>query len=158
MIRLILALMVFVASATAQERRPSHCIALAGAAPGLTYLLKAGFRDSLPDHTVRLRYVIHASFLIQAGRVSVVTDYAGFLGSADFLPDVVTMNHAHSTHFTNNPDPRSRMCCADGESLAKGLCIAHLGHLHHAPSDEQYAALGRMDVDGPRGLWLYDGA
>jgi L-ascorbate metabolism protein UlaG (beta-lactamase superfamily) len=29
---------------------------------------------------------------------------------------------------------------------AEGLCIAHLGHLHHEPSDDQYAAIGRMDV------------
>lgn len=27
-----------------------------------------------------------------------------------------------------------------------GLCIAHLGHLHHEPNPAQYAALGRMDV------------
>ncbi len=27
-----------------------------------------------------------------------------------------------------------------------GLCIGHLGHLHHAPDDEQYAAIGRLDV------------
>jgi L-ascorbate metabolism protein UlaG (beta-lactamase superfamily) len=29
---------------------------------------------------------------------------------------------------------------------AAGLCIGHLGHLHHEPSDEQYAAIGRLDV------------
>ena len=28
----------------------------------------------------------------------------------------------------------------------EGLCIGHLGHLHHEPTDEQYAALGRIDV------------
>jgi L-ascorbate metabolism protein UlaG (beta-lactamase superfamily) len=27
-----------------------------------------------------------------------------------------------------------------------GLCVGHLGHLHHEPTDEQYAALGRLDV------------
>jgi len=27
-----------------------------------------------------------------------------------------------------------------------GLCIGHLGHLHHAPNEEQYAAIGRLDV------------
>ena len=26
-----------------------------------------------------------------------------------------------------------------------GLCIGHLGHLHHEPSDETYAAIGRLD-------------
>jgi L-ascorbate metabolism protein UlaG (beta-lactamase superfamily) len=27
-----------------------------------------------------------------------------------------------------------------------GLCIGHLGHLHHEPDEFQYAALGRLDV------------
>ena len=27
-----------------------------------------------------------------------------------------------------------------------GLCIGHLGHLHHEPNAEQYAAIGRLDV------------
>ena len=27
-----------------------------------------------------------------------------------------------------------------------GLCIGHLGHLHHEPTEAQYAALGRIDV------------
>jgi len=27
-----------------------------------------------------------------------------------------------------------------------GLCIGHLGHLHHEPDDTQYAAIGRLDV------------
>jgi L-ascorbate metabolism protein UlaG (beta-lactamase superfamily) len=28
----------------------------------------------------------------------------------------------------------------------EGLCIGHLGHLHHEPTAEQYAAIGRLDV------------
>ena len=28
----------------------------------------------------------------------------------------------------------------------EGLCIGHVGHLHHVPNDEQFAALGRLDV------------
>ncbi len=38
----------------------------------------------------------------------------------------------------------------DGNSIfvfeAGGLCIGHLGHLHHEPTPEDYALLGRMDV------------
>jgi L-ascorbate metabolism protein UlaG (beta-lactamase superfamily) len=38
----------------------------------------------------------------------------------------------------------------DGNSIfvfeAAGLCIGHLGHLHHEPDDAQYAAIGRLDV------------
>jgi len=187
MIRLLLGLFILASAAAAQDRRPSHCIALADAAPEMEFLHKAGFRDPLPEYTVRLRYVSHASFLIQAGDVSVVTDYAGFLGSADFIPDVVTMNHAHSTHFTTSPDPAIEHVLRGwgpfgegiehhldlGEMLVRnvstdirgsfgsgsieggnsifvfevaGLCIGHLGHLHHVPSNEQFAALGRLDV------------
>ena len=38
----------------------------------------------------------------------------------------------------------------DGNSIfvfeMAGLCIAHFGHLHHEPTDEDYARLGRVDV------------
>jgi len=173
--------------ALAQDRKPSHCIALAQSAPGLEYLHLASFRAPVPEFSVRLRYLTHAAFLIQTeGGISAVTDFNGFVGSADFLPDIVTMNHAHSTHWTANPDPnishvlkgwgpfgegvdhhvsigdmlvrnvstdiRSSMSGVEpnGNSIfvfeAGGLCIGHLGHLHHVPSDDQYAALGRMDV------------
>ncbi|MEL7026968.1 MAG: MBL fold metallo-hydrolase, partial [Pseudomonadota bacterium] len=39
---------------------------------------------------------------------------------------------------------------ADNNSIfvfeVEGLCIGHLGHLHHEPTNDQYAALGRLDV------------
>lgn len=97
------------------EARASHCIAIADAAPGLQYLHKASFRDPVPEYSVRISYVAHSAYLIQTrGGLSVVTDYPGFIGSADFIPDVVTMNHAHSSHFTPVPDPAIPMCCAAG--------------------------------------------
>ena len=34
-----------------------------------------------------------------------VTDYTGYIGTQDVVPDVVTMNKAHSSHYTLNPDP-----------------------------------------------------
>ena len=38
----------------------------------------------------------------------------------------------------------------DGNSIfifeVAGLCVGHLGHLHHEPSDDTYAAIGRLDV------------
>ena len=34
-----------------------------------------------------------------------VTDFTGFMGSTSMIPDVVTMNHAHDTHWTPFPDP-----------------------------------------------------
>jgi L-ascorbate metabolism protein UlaG (beta-lactamase superfamily) len=47
----------------------------------------------------------HASFLIESpGGVRAVTDYSGVYSPAE-PPDIVTMNHAHSTHYTDHPDP-----------------------------------------------------
>lgn len=175
------------APAAAQDRIPSHCIALAEA-PGLEVLHHAAYGDPLEEDRVRIRYLNHASFLIETpGGLIAVTDYTGFLGIGDLVPDVVTMNNAHSTHWTDLPDPRipnvlrgwaEDGSAADhaldlGEMLVRnvptdvrdrfgdgvrpngnsifvfevaGLCIGHLGHLHHEPDAAQYAALGRMDV------------
>ncbi|MBB94024.1 MAG: Zn-dependent hydrolase [Rhodobacteraceae bacterium] len=187
------------APALAQDRRPSHCIAIADAAPGIEYirtaaldgpetLVNAAWTDPLPDYTVRLSYISHASFLLQTrGGLTAVTDYTGFIGTAPLIPDVVTMNHAHSSHWTASPDPAIphvlegwgvygegidhhldlgemmiRNVSTDirspyGEGVeesgnsvfvfeVEGLCIGHLGHLHHIPNDEQFAAIGRLDV------------
>lgn len=184
---LSLALIAAGTAVAAQDRRPSHCIAVADAAPGIEYLHKASFRDPLDDFTVRISYVDHAMFLIQTpGGLSAATDFTGYIGNVDFTPDVVTMNNAHSTHWTASPDPAiphvlrgwaDETGPADhhldlGEMLVRnvptdvrsgwqgvredgnsifvfevgGLCIGHLGHLHHEPDDAQYAALGRLDV------------
>jgi len=190
-IRLCLTLLSVLAAlpAAAQDRRPSHCIAVAEADPGLEYVQLAGFGTPLPDDfTVRINYVDHATFVIEtAGGLRVATDYTGFLGTAELIPDVVTMNNAHETHFTSFPDPAIPHVlegwardgvAADhyldlGEMLVRnvptdvrgydrsvirengnsifvfevgGLCIGHLGHLHHEPDENQYAALGRLDV------------
>ena len=192
----ISALLTFVFSAvtaltasaqTDDTRRPSHCIAIADANPWMQYVHKASWTDPVPDYSVRLHYISHASFLLQTqGGLNAVTDFTGFIGNTTLIPDVVTMNHAHDTHWTANPDPAIahplngwgefgegidhyldlgemlvRNVSTDirsgfggveenGNSIfvfeVEGLCIGHLGHLHHEPNDEQYAALGRLDV------------
>lgn len=54
---------------------------------------------------VRITYVAHSTFRIEtADGVAIATDYFGEDGPGR-VPDVVTMNHAHSTHFTDRPDP-----------------------------------------------------
>ena len=37
--------------------------------------------------------------------VRIATDYNDYVRPA-VLPDVITMNHAHTSHYTDNPDPR----------------------------------------------------
>lgn len=199
-VRFVMTLVLLAMSApagVAQERRFSHCIAIADAAPGIRFLhrasladtpiRRAGFRDPLPEHSVRISYINHSAFLIQTpGGLNVVTDFTGFIGNVDLIPDVVTMNHAHSSHWTAAPDPAIphvlrgwsetygeaidhhldlgeiliRNVSTDIRSMGgvepngnsifvfevAGLCIGHLGHLHHEPNDAQYAALGRLDV------------
>ena len=189
MFRWCLLISVFLCStAQAQDRRPSHCIAIADAAPGIEYLQKASYRDPLDEFSVRITYIDHSMFLIQThGGLSAVTDYNGFMGITDIVPDVATMNNAHDSHWTVSPDPDithllegwAKGAVAEdhhldlGEMLVRnvptdtrsrfggeprvagnsifvfevaGLCIGHLGHLHHEPDDMQYAALGRLDV------------
>ena len=178
----------------AQERRPSHCIAIADASPLLRYAgagperLYLAATPAIDAYTVRLRYAQHASFLIEThGGLTAITDYTGFTGSRDFVPDVATMNHAHASHWTPVPHPdiayvlkgwgevfgegvdhhldlgemlirnvstdiRSQFSGREtnGNSIfvfeVAGLCVGHLGHLHHIPNDAQFAALGRLDV------------
>jgi L-ascorbate metabolism protein UlaG (beta-lactamase superfamily) len=101
---LILALTILATPAFAQERIPSHCIALASAKP---QVVPVALEEGLEPDSVLLRYIDHASFAIVTpdGTVA-VTDYTGYIGTQDIVPDVVTMNNAHSTHWTANPDPR----------------------------------------------------
>ncbi|WP_439123373.1 MBL fold metallo-hydrolase [Marivita sp.] len=183
-----LAVMIMGTAAWAQEtRRPSHCLAIADATPGAAFIQKASWTNPLPQYSVRINYVAHATFLLQTqGGLNVATDFTGFLGNTAMIPDVVTMNHAHDTHWTANPDPaiphvlpgwgpfgegidhyleldemlirnvstdiRSQFGGQEdnGNSIfifeVEGLCIGHLGHLHHEPNDQQYAAIGRLDV------------
>jgi L-ascorbate metabolism protein UlaG (beta-lactamase superfamily) len=58
----------------------------------------------LGEDQVRLTYIGHSTFLIESPRlVRVATDYNDYV-RPPVTPDIVTMNHAHSTHFTDHPD------------------------------------------------------
>jgi L-ascorbate metabolism protein UlaG (beta-lactamase superfamily) len=60
-----------------------------------------------PDE-VRITYVGHSTFLIESPQlVRIATDYNDYV-RPPILPDIVTMNHAHSTHYTDRPDPGIR--------------------------------------------------
>ena len=175
------------AAAQSDTRRPSHCLAIADATPGAAFIQKASWSEPVPTFNVRIHYVSRATFLIQTpGGMNIAAAITGFLGNTTLIPDVVTMNHAHETHWTANPDPaipnvlpgwgpfgegidhhldlgevlvrnvstdiRSQWSGVEenGNSIfifeIEGLCIGHLGHLHHEPNEQQYAAIGRLDV------------
>ena len=60
---------------------------------------------ALAGEQVRISYSGHSTFLIESpGGVKIATDYNDYV-KPRALPDVVTMNHAHSTHYTNTPEP-----------------------------------------------------
>ncbi|MBX6326967.1 MAG: MBL fold metallo-hydrolase [Pseudolabrys sp.] len=138
-----------------------------------------------PDQ-VRLTYVGHATFLIESPQlVRIATDYNDYVRPR-VVPDIVTMNHAHITHYTDHPDPAikyvlrgwgeagkpARIDLTYGDVRVRnvatnirtfdggterygnsififeiaGLCIAHLGHLHHTLTQSQLDEVGRVDV------------
>lgn len=142
---------------------------------------------AIPAKHVRVTYIGHSSFLIETpGGASAVTDYNGIHVPAR-LPDVITMNNSHDSHYTDTPNPEIRHVLrgwsrptdkgfayhdvrfkdlrvfnvptnigeygdprGNGNSIfvfeISGLCIAHLGHLHHVLTKDQLRQLGRIDV------------
>jgi L-ascorbate metabolism protein UlaG (beta-lactamase superfamily) len=60
---------------------------------------------ALNSDQVRLTFLGHATFLIESPQlVRIATDYNDYVRTP-LLPDIVTMNHAHDTHYTDRPDP-----------------------------------------------------
>jgi L-ascorbate metabolism protein UlaG (beta-lactamase superfamily) len=181
MLRPLFALAVVLAIAmpsAARSAQPSQCLAIAQNLPRVQYA-------ALQENEASLTYIGHSTFLIESPQgIRVATDYSGDAGGV--IPDAVTMNHAHSTHFTEFPDPAIkhvlkgwgeegkpavhdvtlgdirirnvttdiRLGAAsrvkDGNSIfvfeVAGLCIGHLGHLHHELTPRHMGWIGRLDV------------
>ena len=188
------------APAPAARAAVSQCQAIAGRLPsaGFARYEPSGgplLRLAAAKDEVTITYVGHSTFLIVApDGTRIATDYNGWFPISP-LPDVATMNRAHSSHFTLTPDPAighvlhgwgdqpgtkadhdlvvgetyirnvttdMRMFGgwggdggmtsmeADQNSIfiyeVAGLCIGHLGHLHHELTDTHYAEIGRLDV------------
>lgn len=189
--RLVAALLLAVcvlpclALAPATAQTASRCMAIAQKMPRVQF---ASFQPAqAAEGEVRITFVGHATFRIESpGGLVIATDFAGFAGQGR-TPDIVTMNHAHSTHYTNIIDPaikhvlrgwnpaggaaqhnlavgdvlvrnvttdiRSWMTGQfekDGNSIfifeIAGLCIGHLGHLHHTLGPEHQGLIGQLDV------------
>jgi L-ascorbate metabolism protein UlaG (beta-lactamase superfamily) len=104
-----IAVPVWLASAAAAQPTASRCLAVAEAAPpalSVAYVPVQAGPAPLGPEEVSIRFVGHATFLITTpAGVTIATDYSGRSGPVE-VPRVVTMNLAHSTHHTNNPDPR----------------------------------------------------
>jgi len=183
-----------ISAANAQQApRESDCLAMANAQPRATpaSLRLAEARADNKTDTVAITYAGHSTYYIDSpGGVRIATDFSGAYTTGR-LPDVVTMNRAHSTHYTLFPDPQiphvlhgwgddgqpariaerigdvyirnvttdirryfgddaNAEMIPDGNSIfifeVAGLCIGHLGHLHHKLDDSHFAAIGRLDI------------
>jgi len=144
------------------------------------------WRAAAQEHgAVAITFLGHASFLVESPEgVRIVTDYNGMIG-APVTPDIVTMNNAHPTHYTDVIDPGIKYVLRGWDPAGKvaahrveyrdvrvhnvptnlrdfgatryngnsifvfelaGLCIAHLGHLHHTLTEAHLAELGAIDI------------
>jgi L-ascorbate metabolism protein UlaG (beta-lactamase superfamily) len=178
-----------VPAAAQQQPLRSECLAMANAPPrAIPVSLR---RTAAKAEEVAITYVGHSTYYIDTpGGVRIGTDFNGVYRTGR-LPDVVTMNRAHSTHYTLFPDPKighvlhgwgengqaanisTRVgdvfirnvptdirryygddgaggMVRDGNSIfifeVAGLCIGHLGHLHHKLDETHFAQIGRLDI------------
>jgi L-ascorbate metabolism protein UlaG (beta-lactamase superfamily) len=99
-------------TATAFERvqAPNAKPEMAENCPGLVALdrpriIPAAFRlAQLKFDQVRITYIGHSTFLIESPQLArIATDYNDYV-RPPVLPDIVTMNRAHSTHYTDHPE------------------------------------------------------
>lgn len=99
---LVRALAVLVAVAFAREAAAS-CSAVASR-PGPQFASNAEVA-LFPDE-VSLTFIGHSSFLIESPQgVTIITDYNDYVRPRT-VPTIVTMNVAHTTHYSTAPDPR----------------------------------------------------
>jgi L-ascorbate metabolism protein UlaG (beta-lactamase superfamily) len=178
-----------IGSAAAEEPLRSECLVMANAPPRATPVSLR--RVAAKADEVAITYAGHSTYYIDTpGGVRIATDYNGAYRTGR-LPDVVTMNRAHSTHYSLFPDPHIQHVLhgwgddgqpahiamrigdvyirnvttdirrywsegsggemiKDGNSIfifeVAGLCIGHLGHLHHKLDETHFAAIGRLDI------------
>jgi L-ascorbate metabolism protein UlaG (beta-lactamase superfamily) len=90
-------LSVFAAVASARAADPA-------CRPEMAWGMPRVIPASLSEKELRITFVGHASFLIETPRnVKAVTDYNDYI-RASAVPDIATMNKAHSTHWSRNPE------------------------------------------------------
>ena len=106
MLRALSALVAMLVSAAALAQQPprsSECLAMSGGARTTPVSLRGAAAGT---DEVAITYGGHSTYFIDTpGGVRIATDYSGAY-QVGRLPDVVTMNRAHSTHYTLFPDPR----------------------------------------------------
>src|ERR1700675_5026420 len=102
----VLALVSSLISPAAAQGAPraSECLAMSSAPPRAT---PVGLREAAAkSDEVAITYAGHSTYYIETpAGVRIATDFSGVYRTGR-LPDVVTMNRAHSTHYSLFPDPK----------------------------------------------------
>jgi L-ascorbate metabolism protein UlaG (beta-lactamase superfamily) len=171
---------------TAAAQANDRCPRLVSALPSPIQKVSLRLAQKKAETAVNITFVGHSTFLIEsAAGIRIATDYNDYVRPA-VIPEVATMNRAHSTHYTDYPDPGIKFVLRGWGEPGKparheveigdvfirnvitnirdwdsgttygansifvfeiaGLCIAHLGHLHHTLTPAHLDALGRIDV------------
>jgi L-ascorbate metabolism protein UlaG (beta-lactamase superfamily) len=108
----VAALLALCGQASAQGAAPpaakpemtENCPGLVAARPPFAQPV-AFRRAALERDQLRISYIGHSTFLIESPQlVRIATDFNDYV-RPPVLPDIVTMNHAHTTHYTDRPDP-----------------------------------------------------
>ena len=133
-------------------------VADAGCTPIAMDAPRVMLAGAVPD-ALTITFLGHASFLIETpGGVRAVTDYNGYNVPAE-PPDIATMNHAHSTHYTDYPDPRVphvlRGWRENGRPALIDLTVGDL-HVANLPTNIR-AAQGGTEVYG-NSIFLFESA
>jgi len=106
---LVLLIVGLSASQSLAQQTGSRCLAIAQGASKIVPVAYIPIQEGLQPpvaEEVSIRFVGHSTFLITSPNgVTIATDYNGFAGDG-VIPRVITMNRAHTSHFTENPDPR----------------------------------------------------
>jgi L-ascorbate metabolism protein UlaG (beta-lactamase superfamily) len=93
-----------IAPAAAQDAQRSECLAMAKAPWRATPVSLR--REAAVANEVAITYGGHSTYYIDTpGGIRIATDWNGGFRMGR-LPDVITMNRAHSTHYTLFPDPK----------------------------------------------------
>jgi L-ascorbate metabolism protein UlaG (beta-lactamase superfamily) len=91
------------AAPPAKPEMTQSCPGLVAARPPSTERVSLRLA-ALERDQVRISYIGHSTFLIESPQlVRIATDYNDYV-RPPIPPDIATMNHAHSTHYTLAPD------------------------------------------------------
>ncbi len=137
-------------AAAQQDPVPSKCLAIA---QGLPSAIHASFVPAQATQTgsgVTITYAGHSTYVVETpAGVRIATDYSGIYGS-DPLPRVVTMNKAHTTHFTSSPDPGIEYVLPGwnpaGDGPARHALVIDDVYVRNVPTDIR--RYGTMEKDG----------